>query len=93
MRTVDVLYSIAHAVAEFTAQSPPPLGALAAMSLVPSAGVVHALVWAATLCGAFGVLNLVPFSYEEPRGGPVVRTDGRLALDALAVQRGRSRPG
>jgi len=51
----------------------------------PPTGVAHNLLWAATLAGAFGVLNLVPLTVQERRGGPSLRTDGRLALDALRV--------
>ncbi len=58
-----------------------------ALSAAPSSGVVHNLLWAATLGGVFGVLNLVPLTIHERRGGPVIRTDGRLALDALRVVR------
>jgi hypothetical protein len=51
-----------------------------------SAGVGHDLLWGVTLGGAFAVLNLVPLTLKE-RGGASVRTDGRLALDALRVAR------
>jgi hypothetical protein len=50
-------------------------------------GVLHDLLWATTLAGVFGVLNLVPLTFQERREGPPVRTDGRLALDALRVAR------
>jgi hypothetical protein len=52
-----------------------------------SPGVLHDILWTATLAGAFAVLNLIPIRLQERRNGPVVRTDGRLALDALRVAR------
>ena len=52
-----------------------------------SAGVVDDLLWAATGAGVFGVLNLVPITFQERRNGPAMRSDGRLALDALRVAR------
>jgi len=61
------------------------LVAALALSVAPMAGVLHDLVWAATLCGVGGVFTLVPLSYEERRGGPTVHTDGRLAWDATRV--------
>lgn len=57
-----------------------------ALSAVPS-GVLHDVLWVATGTGAVCVLNLVPLTIEQRRGGPVWRTDGRLALDALRVMR------
>jgi len=53
----------------------------------PDSGAIHNLLWAMVLGGVFGVLNLVPLELEERRSGPRVRTDGRLALDALRVAR------
>jgi hypothetical protein len=50
-------------------------------------GVLHDLLWMATFGGVFGVLNLIPFTFQERRHGPSIRTDGRLALDALRVAR------
>jgi hypothetical protein len=50
-------------------------------------GALHDLLWAATLAGIFGVLNLVPLAFQERRDRPPVRTDGRVALDALRVAR------
>ena len=50
-------------------------------------GVVHSLLWAITLGGVFAVLNLIPFAFEEQRGGPSLKTDGRLALDAAQSMR------
>ena len=58
-----------------------------ALSAASPSGALHNLLWAATAGGVFGVLNLVPLSYQEGREGPSVRTDGRLALDALRVAR------
>jgi hypothetical protein len=57
------------------------------LSACAPAGVVHDLLWAATLGGVFGVLNLVPLSFQERRDGPAFRSDGRVALDALRVGR------
>ena len=51
------------------------------------AGTLRDVLWALTLAGVFGVLNLIPFSFQERRDGPSLRTDGRLALDALRVVR------
>jgi Zn-dependent protease len=58
-----------------------------ALSTAAPASVLHDLLWAATLAGVFGVLNLVPITFQDNRNGPSVRTDGRLALDALRVAR------
>jgi hypothetical protein len=58
-----------------------------ALSAASPSGALHNLLWAATAAGVFGVLNLVPLSFQEGRDGPSVRTDGRLALDALRVAR------
>ncbi len=33
------------------------------------------------------LLNLIPFEYQERRDGPRLRTDGRLAPDAIRVAR------
>ena len=59
-----------------------------ALSAVGPSGIVHDVLWAATGYGIFcGVLNLMPISLKDRRDGPTVRTDGRLALDALRVAR------
>jgi membrane-associated protease RseP (regulator of RpoE activity) len=58
-----------------------------ALSAVAGPGVVSGLLWAATATGAMCVLNLVPLTLEERGGGAWLRTDGRLALDALKVVR------
>lgn len=58
-----------------------------ALSRVAPAGLAHDLFWAATLAGGFGVLELVPLTLQERRRGPSIRTDGRLALDALRAAR------
>lgn len=55
------------------------------LSTTPRHGVAHDLLWAATLTGVLATLNIVPFTYRQRRGGPLIRTDGRLALDALRV--------
>jgi hypothetical protein len=61
-----------------------------AFSVTAGAGALNHLFMAATLAGAFGVLNVIPISFRERRGGPTVRSDGRLALDALRVARALS---
>jgi hypothetical protein len=61
-----------------------------AFSVTAGSGAPNHLFMAATLAGAFGVLNLVPISFQERRGGATVRTDGGLALDALRVARALS---
>lgn len=48
-------------------------------------GFVYHLLWAATLTGVFGVLNLIPFEFQEQRDGPYLKTDGSLALEAARV--------
>jgi hypothetical protein len=58
-----------------------------ALSAASPSGVLHDLLWAATLAGVFGVLNIIPLSVQERRNGPALRSDGRLALDALRVAR------
>jgi Zn-dependent protease len=58
-----------------------------ALSAASPSGMLHSVLWAATFAGAFGVLNLVPLTLQEGRDGPPLRTDGRLALDALRVAR------
>lgn len=50
-------------------------------------GLLHDVLWTATVLNVGGVLNLVPLRLQERRGGPMLRTDGRLALDALRVVR------
>jgi membrane-associated protease RseP (regulator of RpoE activity) len=80
----DVLYvAIAGPLASFA-------GAVVTAILLAGAeasGVAHDLLWAALLGGVFGVLNLIPFEFQERRNGPRLRTDGRLALDALRTAR------
>ncbi|HEX5619478.1 MAG TPA: M50 family metallopeptidase [Solirubrobacteraceae bacterium] len=58
-----------------------------ALSAAPSSGVLHDLLWTATLAGVFAVLNLVPLTFQERRGGPSVQTDGRVVLDAVRLAR------
>ena len=51
-------------------------------------GIVHDLLWAATADSVFAVLlNLIPFGFQERRGGPTLHTDGRVALDAAHALR------
>jgi hypothetical protein len=50
-------------------------------------GILHAAVWTATSAGVVAVLlNLVPMQTVEPSGARL-RSDGRLALDALRIWR------
>jgi hypothetical protein len=58
-----------------------------ALSVAPTSGVLHDLLWAATLGGVFGVLNIVPLTLQEGRDGPPLCTDGRLAVDAIRLAR------
>lgn len=61
---------------------------LLAFAAAPPDGVVHDLLWAATINSVFAVLlNLVPFGFQERRGGPTLHTDGRVALDAAHALR------
>lgn len=55
----------------------------AMLRLSPAAG--HDLLWTSTLASVFAVPNLIPFTYQERRDGPPLRTDGPLALDAARV--------
>lgn len=53
------------------------------LSAAPSSGIVHDLLWASVGCGVVGVvLNLLPLTLHTSSG--VVRSDGRVALDAYA---------
>jgi len=63
------------------------LVAATALAAAPATGVVHDLLWAATLLGVGSVLELVPFELQEGRNGPVHRSDGRLARDAIRALR------
>lgn len=56
-------------------------------SAAPATGIAHDFLWAAVGTGVFGVLNLIPLEFQDPRDGPRLRTDGRLAIDALRVSR------
>ena len=59
-----------------------------ALSAGSPSGVLRGLLWAATLGGVFAtVLNLIPFRFREGRDEPTLRTDGRVALDALRIAR------
>lgn len=61
---------------------------LVALAAAPPAGIVHDLLWAATADSVFAVLlNLIPFGFQERRGGPTLHTDGRVALDAAHALR------
>ena len=57
-------------------------------STAAGAGVVHGLLWAATLTGVGAVvLNLVPFELRDRDGLTTFRSDGRVLLDALRALR------
>ncbi len=57
------------------------------LGIAPAHGVVHALLWAATFGGVLGALNALPFRFQQRRGDPVHRSDGRLALEAFTASR------
>lgn len=63
------------------------LVSLALLGAAPITGFAHDVIWAATAAGVFSVLNLIPFSFQEHRGGPSLQTDGRLAVDAARALR------
>jgi Zn-dependent protease len=66
------------------------IGLIVSLELLRSSaatGTVHNLLWAATLDGVFAVFNLIPLAFEEQRGGPSLKTDGRLALNAAQSMR------
>jgi hypothetical protein len=59
-----------------------------ALAVAPDVGIAHGALWALTLGGAVAsVVNLVPMTLRERRDGPIVRTDGRIALDCLRAAR------
>jgi hypothetical protein len=66
--------------------------AAGALSLAPAGGSWHDFLWAATGVSLLGVLTIVPLKFEERRGGSRVRTDGRMAFDALRAARALRRP-
>jgi len=61
--------------------------ALWAYASVPAVGVVHNLLWCVTLASLGAVLNIIPFEFQERRGGPLLRTDGLVALKAARIAR------
>jgi hypothetical protein len=61
--------------------------AAVAFSSAPAGGVAHDLLWAATAGSVVAVLNILPFEFQERRGGPRLRTDGRIALEAARARR------
>lgn len=61
--------------------------AVLALGALPDHGIAHGVAWAAVLTSVFGVLNLIPITLQERRGGLDAQTDGRLALDAARVLR------
>jgi hypothetical protein len=61
--------------------------AVCALALAPKSGGVHDVLWALTVMGLLGALSIVPLVFQERPGGPRLRTDGRLALEAAHVGR------
>ena len=53
----------------------------------PAEGFVHDLLWVAVLPSFWGVLNLIPFKFDDRDGSLPFESDGRMALDALRVIR------
>lgn len=64
----------------------------AVLATTQPGGIVHAAAWTATCAGVVAVLfNLIPAQSVEPTGARL-RSDGRLALDALRVTREQAGP-
>jgi hypothetical protein len=61
--------------------------AVCALAVAPKSGGVHDVLWALTVMGLLGALSIVPLVFQERPGGPRLRTDGRLALEAAHVAR------
>ena len=61
--------------------------AACALSLTPGTGPAHDFLWASAATGLLGVLTVVPLVFQERPGGPRLRTDGRLVLDAVRAVR------
>lgn len=63
--------------------------AVAACGLLlgPGSGALHDLLWAAAAMGLLGALPMLPLVFQERPGGPRLRTDGRLALEAARIGR------
>ncbi len=78
-----VLIALAGPVASLATLVP----AVLLLSWGPTAGMFHDLAWAAFPAGVFGVLNVLPYEFNEDHSGPALRTDGRLAVDALRAFR------
>lgn len=66
--------------------------AVAACGLASTSGhgVLHNLLWAATVTGFFAALGAVPLEIRARTGGARLRTDGRVVLDAVRAQRSLS---
>lgn len=60
-----------------------------ALSASQSTGIAHDLLWGATAAGAFCVLNIIPFEFQEHRRGRRLRSDGLVALRAARMARSR----
>jgi hypothetical protein len=71
-----------------------PLASLAAVLVAvplvnasgPFDGALHAFAWAFVGVSVVGVANLLPFRWRMRRGDPLMASDGRLIMDALAVK-------
>jgi hypothetical protein len=57
---------------------------LSLFSGAADSGAVHDLLWVAAFDSlGTAVVCLIPMTLQERRGGPTIRTDGQLALDAI----------
>jgi hypothetical protein len=63
------------------------LAAAIALSSVSTSGSWHDLLWAAAVTNLAACVSIVPLELRERRGGPRLRTDGRLVLDAVRARR------
>jgi hypothetical protein len=68
--------------------------AAAASGLAASAGggSLHDLLWAATVLGFIAALSVVPLEVQQRKSGAHLRTDGRVALEAVRARRALSSP-
>jgi hypothetical protein len=56
-------------------------------SAAPASGPAHDIAWAMVLDGVFAAINLVPMRLRDGHDGPILETDGRVALDAARLAR------
>jgi hypothetical protein len=68
--------------------------AAAACGLASSAGhgSLHDLLWAVTVVGFVAVLSVLPLELKERTSGAHLRTDGRVALEAMRAKRSLGPP-